>query len=951
MKNDLFRNVLKVLRKNKMLKGTVALFIMKQIFINFRDIFIYNFRCFQHSIKKLLILAIVFYPYISLARTKNHVYDDKFTQNKIYIIEEIKVQCNKKVNSDIFISLSNLTKGQQISFPSPKIGQAIKNIWNSNIVQNVTISAKIMDNNKISILVDIEIGEILADYNFKGLSEKEENTVIEKSKLLRGCAVSPYLLKNIKNNIQKLLEKGGYMYPSIEIKTSPAGTTKMTGATKTLKNGVYIDKTNVVLDIEVKKNNAQKVHKIYIRGNQDFDIDVIKTKMISTKEIRRPSLLKKIVKTIFSRAFMTYKKPQDRLVRFSYLKDTFFGIYANIFGSSFKKLSFEMDLERIKRELYFTKGYIDAEIVNTKVKKYDDQTIDLFIEIKEGDRYVLNSIKWVGNSIFSDKDLTNILDIGKNKYFDKHNFEKNLIYDPQNSIRVLYQNMGYLFSDISYKITKIDGNTVDIIINIKEEEEAIINKVNISGIVISKDRTIRKYLHTVPTHKYRYIDIERSKNELARANLIEADKIQVLPMPNKKDGTVDLEYVVLKEKMDVTFSAKLTTESAGLAGNISGQLNNLSMGRLFLWEPPIGGGQMGQISLVMTSRNTKLALSLRDPWVALWGPYPIEMDTSLWHLWENEATKTVFPEHNPDCLATTQGGPKYPLIKRGYDGFIRVKGFSFSIGKRLSWINDVTVTTGISWNHRDYKNYHILPKDRDHEIKRTGTSIDTSFSLGIRKDNTNNIFFPSKGYKVNFSVAFTPPYSLFKKYDPTDISCKYTEYHRWTLKAAKFYKIFGQFVIAGTFECGILGGYSKKYGVGPYHRYHLGGEGIIGDYNSVLSQEAIPLRGFINGFHVPKESKNKVGGVLYDKASIELRYLLDFIKVFHIYALLFTEGGNAWAEYNKFNIKQALGFSSFGFGFRAIIPIMGSIGINFGFTLDSKTKGLSSEVHFSAGVV
>ena len=131
----------------------------------------------------------------------------------------------------------------------------------------------------------------------------------------------------------------------------------------------------------------------------------------------------------------------------------------------------------------------------------------------------------------------------------------------------------------------------------------------------------------------------------------------------------------------------------------------------------------------------------------------------------------------------------------------------------------------------------------------------------------------------------------------------------------------------------------------------MGGEGIIIDHNSVLSQSPVPLRGFENSFYIPKSDSGQHGGVIFNKVSLELRYFLSSIKFIPLYVLLFWEAGNTWAEYSKFSLKQTLGFSSFGFGFRAMLPMIGPLGINFGFSFDPKTKNISSQIHFSSGIV
>ncbi|MDP3435769.1 MAG: BamA/TamA family outer membrane protein, partial [Bacteroidales bacterium] len=68
-----------------------------------------------------------------------------------------------------------------------------------------------------------------------------------------------------------------------------------------------------------------------------------------------------------------------------------------------------------------------------------------------------------------------------------------------------------------------------------------------------------------------------------------------------------------------------------------------------------------------------------------------------------------------------------------------------------------------------------------------------------------------------------------------------------------------------------------------------------------------------------------------------------------IYALVFLEGGNSWSDirdFNPFSIKRSAGF-----GVRVLLPIVGMLGIDWGYGFDpveSKAKS-GSNFHFVIG--
>ena len=84
----------------------------------------------------------------------------------------------------------------------------------------------------------------------------------------------------------------------------------------------------------------------------------------------------------------------------------------------------------IIKELYFQEGYIDAAITKSEVKIYDNQSVDIYLDIYEGPQYGVGSIRWVGNKLFKDEDLNKILQMNKNEPFNLVQLQNNLNLDP-----------------------------------------------------------------------------------------------------------------------------------------------------------------------------------------------------------------------------------------------------------------------------------------------------------------------------------------------------------------------------------------------------------------------------------------------------------------------------------------------------------------------------------------
>jgi outer membrane protein insertion porin family len=83
---------------------------------------------------------------------------------------------------------------------------------------------------------------------------------------------------------------------------------------------------------------------------------------------------------------------------------------------------------------------------------------------------------------------------------------------------------------------------------------------------------------------------------------------------------------------------------------------------------------------------------------------------------------------------------------------------------------------------------------------------------------------------------------------------------------------------------------------------------------------------------------------------MELRYPIILKPNSSIYVLGFLEGGsgfNSWREFSPFKIKRSAGV-----GVRLYLPVVGMLGIDWGYGFDpafGKTKRSGSQFHFVLG--
>jgi outer membrane protein insertion porin family len=524
-----------------------------------------------------------------------------------------------------------------------------------------------------------------------------------------------------------------------------------------------------------------------------------------------------------------------------------------------------------------------------------------------------------------------ILKIKKGDIYDVVSMEKRLFEAEEGNVSKLYRDNGYLFFNVSPVEVKIEGDSVDVEMRMIEGKPATFSRIIINGNNITNEKIVRRQVMTKPGYLFSQTDLERSLRELASMGHFDPEKIMSPTgyniMPNYNASTVDVSYNV-EEKPNSQFELAGGWGGNTFVGTLGLSFNNFSIGRVFkksAWRPvPLGDGQ--QFSLRFQTNGTyytAFSASFSEPWLT--GKKPTSLNVSAYY--------------------TRQTNSNYFYQNSGQS--MEVFGFGVGIGTRLKWPDNWFVfSTELSW--QTYKltdwQYYFLFTD--------GLSNNVSLKLKLARNSTDQAIYPRKGSDFLLGLQITPPYSLFRPKDTNYKSMadsqkyRWIEYHKWTFKGALYTPITGDLVLMTRAQFGYLGYFSRSLGYSPFEGFIVGGDGMSG-YNTYGS-EIIGLRGYANNSLTPRKNNGYVGNV-YDKFTVELRYPIVLQPQSTIYALVFLEGGNSWSDikdFNPFQIKRSVGV-----GVRVLLPIVGMLGIDWGYGFDpvlDKAKG-GSNFHFVIG--
>ena len=621
-------------------------------------------------------------------------------------------------------------------------------------------------------------------------------------------------------------------------------------------------------------------------------------------------------------------------MRFAMKKTKDRRLYNFFFSKKFNEKEYKNDKQLLLQKFHEL-GYRDVRIVKDSIYVIDDKSLGIDLVIDEGKQYYFRDITWTGNTQYSSEMLNSVLRIEKGDIYDVVTMEERLFgggKTQQGNVSQVYKDQGYLFFRVVPVELNIDNDSIDVEMRIFEGKPATYNNIIISGNNVSNEKIIRRQVFTRPGYLFSQTELERSIREIATMGHFDQEAIMQMGtgfnvVPNQVNNTVDIIYNVT-EKPDSQFEIAGGWGGNTFVGTVGIGFNNFSIKHLFdkqAWRPvPLGDGQT--LSLRFQTNGTyymALSASFVEPWLT--GKKPTSFSTSIYY--------------------TRQTASTYYYLTN--DQFMEVYGLGLGLGTRLKWPDNYFVF----YNQLDIKRYNL--QDWNYYFMFTdGQSNIIDYTLTLQRNSTDQIIYPRRGSDFKFGLQLTPPYSLFRSKN-TDYSSmsdaeryKWIEYHKWTFDASLYTQLIGDLVLMTRANFGYLGYYNRNLGYSPFEGFMLGGDGMSG-YNT-YGADIVSQRGYSN-YSLTPTINNAYAGRVYDRFTVELRYPVILQPQSTIFALVFLEGGNCWSDirdFNPFSIKRAAGV-----GVRVYLPIVGLLGIDWGYGFDNEFNGEKggSNFHFMIG--
>ena len=175
-------------------------------------------------------------------------------------------------------------------------------------------------------------------------------------------------------------------------------------------------------------------------------------------------------------------------------------------------------------DAYKENGYRDARILSDSIIVNNDKTISLKIDVNEGEQYTFGDITFIGNTVYSNEQLSRLLRIRKGDTYNGILLQKRIADDSKPDafdITNQYQNNGYLFSSINPVEVSADNNVIDMEIRISEGKPAYFNSVRVVGNDKTNDHVIYREIRTRPGQLYSKANVVRTVRELGQLGFFE----------------------------------------------------------------------------------------------------------------------------------------------------------------------------------------------------------------------------------------------------------------------------------------------------------------------------------------------------------------------------------------------------------------------------------------------
>ena len=249
---------------------------------------------------------------------------------KKYKIADIKVTGIKNYDDFVLIGFSGLSVGDEVTIPEPggAITDAVKRFWKHGLFSDVKILATKIEGDQVWLEIQLKQRPRISEVNYHGIKKGEREDLEARLGLRKGYQVTPNLIDRATTLIKKFFDGKGFKNVDVEI----------------LQKDDIAHEGEVIVDININKNEKTKIHKIHFEGNSALtDRDLKKAMKKTNEKFSLPNDWKTSIMEMFStKKFTTEEYENDKkniIAKYNEhgYRDPYFCHQRNRYGRNFRK--------------------------------------------------------------------------------------------------------------------------------------------------------------------------------------------------------------------------------------------------------------------------------------------------------------------------------------------------------------------------------------------------------------------------------------------------------------------------------------------------------------------------------------------------------------------------------------------------------------------------------------
>lgn len=459
-----------------------------------------------------------------------------------FTVKDIRVEGIQRTEAGTIFSYLPVKVGEKLT--DEKAAQAIKTLFATGFFRDVRIEVE----NDVMVVI-VQERPAIAQVDFVGLKEFDKDVILKAMKevgIAEGRIFDRAVLEKAEQELKRqYLTRGKY---AVEITTTVTP----------------LERNRVGINFNIDEGASAKIRQINIVGAKDFS----EKDLLKQFELTTPGL-------------MTWYTKNDQYSR--------------------QKLG--ADLEKLK-SFYMNSGYLEFAVESTQVSiSPDKQDVYITVNISEGQRYQVSSVKLAGDFAISEEELRMLVTVKAGDVFSREQLNEST-----KAIGNALGKQGYAFANVNAapEIDK-DKRQVAFTIFIDPGKRVYVRRINITGNTRTRDEVIRREMRQMESAWYDADRVAASKVRLERLGYFNETNIETPAVQGTADQVDVNVNVTEKPTGNLMLGAGFSsTEGVVLSGSIA--QNNF-----------LGSGNNVAIVVNTSKINTVYSFSYNNPYFTVDG--------------------------------------------------------------------------------------------------------------------------------------------------------------------------------------------------------------------------------------------------------------------------------------------------------------------------------------------